>query len=166
MSGWFGPSVHMRVRIGDIIEIRTSRGLAYAIYTHCQAAPPKYGAMLRVFEGFYKSRPQDLPALSVRPIQFTTFFPLQAAVSRRLVDAIGNVSVPEPLKPFPLFRCGASMDSTTQKVKTWWLWDGTSEWRVAALSADQRKLPIRGIWNYAYLVSRIEQGWRPETDPR
>lgn len=43
-----------RARIGGIVEIPTKNGLAYAQYTHNHTEPPKYGQLLRVFEGTRK----------------------------------------------------------------------------------------------------------------
>ena len=156
----------MKVRIGDIIEIRTSRGLAYAIYTHRHDKPPRYGALLRVFDRLFSSRPDALEEIAKLPVRFSTFFPLQAATNRGLVEVVGNVSVPENLAPFPVFRAAGLPDLKTKKVHAWWLWDGVKEWRVGALTPEQRKLPIRGAVNDTMLVSRIEKDWRPENDPR
>ena len=60
---------------------------------------------------------------------------------------------------------GGVIDPSTRKVKVWWLWDGEKEWRVGEITAEQRGLPIRGVWNDTLLIERIESGWTPETDP-
>ena len=70
------------------------------------------------------------------------------------------------LQSFPLFRAAGIPDSRTWKVDTWWLWDGEKEWRVGAITEEQRKLPIRGIVNHEALVSYIERDWTPEADRR
>ena len=41
----------MKATIGDVIEIVTSKGLAYAQLTHRHTAPPRYDALIRVFSG-------------------------------------------------------------------------------------------------------------------
>jgi hypothetical protein len=150
-----------RIRIGDIVEIPTANGLAYAQFniTH-----DDYGALLRVFPGFFKSRPSDFVELVQQPESFVTFFPLQAAVNRNIFEIVGNASVPAFAKPFPLFRTGV-VDPATRKVKTWWLWDGEKEWMVGDITIEQRKLPLRGIWNDTLLIERIEAGWTPSSDP-
>ncbi len=61
----------MSVRIGSIIEISTSKGLAYAQYTHKHA---DYGALIRVIDGLYQSTPKDLDVLVNLPHRFFTFF--------------------------------------------------------------------------------------------
>jgi len=152
----------VKVQFGDIVEIRTRKGLAYAQYTHRHE---NYGALIRVFDRLYKSRPADIAEVASNPVRFTTFFPLQAAVNRHIVDLVGKVRVPERLQAFPLFRDGVA-DPPTGRVAVWWLWDGEREWRVGKLTSEQRRLPIRGIWNDTFLVERIEEGWRPENDRR
>lgn len=149
-----------RVRIGDIIEVPTARGLSYAQYTHNH---PRYGALIRVLPEFFKSRPKDFVALVLNRHTFVTFFPLEAAVKQGIFEIVDNSPVPEFARSFPLFRTGVE-DPTTRKVKVWWLWDGEKEWKVGDLSTEQRKLPLRGIWNDTLLIQRIEAGWTPAND--
>ncbi|MHC1724909.1 MAG: hypothetical protein AB9866_02605 [Syntrophobacteraceae bacterium] len=151
-----------RLQIGDVIEIKTQVGLAYAIYTH-KAKP--YGTLLRVFDTLYGQRPGSFNHVVLLKVRFSTFFPLQAALSRGLVEIAGHVKIPPQLQPFPLFRNGTP-DPITKKVKTWWLWDGKEEWMIGELTEEQRRLPIEGIINYTMLVDRIESGWTPENDYR
>ena len=150
----------MKIKVGDIVEIKTSRGLAYAIFTHKH---PRYGVLLRVFDGFFESRPSDLAILASRDVSMEALFPLQAAVDRGNVGIVGNLSVPLILSEFPTFRAGM-VHPLTGKVKDWWLWNGTEEWRIGELSNDQRNLPIRGVWNDTLLIQRLENGWRPVND--
>jgi hypothetical protein len=154
----------VRVRIGDIIEVRTPGGLVYAIYTHKHVKHPRYGAMIRVFDKMHAVRPDSLAEAVKYPVMFTTFYPLQAAVNKQVVEVVGNVPVPDRLKAFPVFRVAGLADQATNRVSNWWLWDGEKEWRVGVLTAEQRKLPIRGVWNHEFLVDRISEGWRPEND--
>jgi hypothetical protein len=147
-------------KIGDIVEIATKRGLAYAQFTHKHKM---YSALLRLLPGFYDQRPADLACLASSGTKFVTFFPLGAAVKRGIVEIVGNTTVPDEAKAFPLFRSGIP-DRDTKKVNTWWLWDGEKEWRVGELTPEQMKLPIRGIWNDTVLVERLEADWLPENN--
>lgn len=150
-----------RIQIGDIIEIPTVMGFSYAQFSHNHV---RYGALIRVLPGVFKSSPIDFAELIQLPEMFVTFFPLQAAVNRGIFEVVGNSAVPDSVKPFPLFRTGVE-DPATRKVKVWWLWDGEKEWKVGNLTSEQRKLPLRGIWNDTLLIERIEQGWTPSNDP-
>lgn len=149
-----------RICIGDIVEISTSKGLAYAQFSHKQAT---HGALLRILPGIFELENVELDQLIKKTAQFSVFFPLQAAVNQNIFKIVGNYPVPESAQAFPLFRC-AARDFRTGKVQAWWFWDGVKEWRVGDITADQRKLSIRGIWNDTLLIERIEAGWTPEKD--
>lgn len=53
-----------RAKIGDVIEIDTGDGLAYAHYSHKHKP---FGALLRVFNRRYPERPADLAAMVAGP---------------------------------------------------------------------------------------------------
>lgn len=148
----------MAAQIGDIIEIKTGKGLAYAQYTHRNKP---FGALIRVFEGLHALRPSDLEQLAASSVAFSTFFPLNSALREKVVEKVGRAAIAPQNQAFPLFRDGVH-DPITKKVGTWWLWDGTREWKVGKLKPGQYHLPIRGVWNLDLLVMRIEEGWRQE----
>jgi hypothetical protein len=151
-----------RIRIGDVIEIQTRKGLAYAQFTHKH---PRYSALIRVLPAFSEERPNDLRETVEKRARFVTFIPLQAAVNRSLLAIVANYPVPEEAQKFPLFRAGM-VDPRSRKVEVWWLWDGEKEWRVGDVAPEQWGLPILGIWNDTMLIHRIESGWTPEIDSR
>lgn len=150
------------LKIGDVVEIKTRNGLAYAQYTHKHK---QYGALLRVFSVISDSRPVNFEFLVMDEPRFMCFFPLSAAVKQGIVSVVANVAIPLEAKRFPVFRSGI-VDPSTGKVANWWLWDGENEWMVGSLTAEQRRLSILGVWNDTFLIERIESGWSPEYDPR
>lgn len=150
----------VKLKIGDVVEIKTAKGLAYAQYAHKHK---QYGALLRVFGDFHDNRPNGFAELVKNKPTFMCFFPLNAAVDQGIVSIVDNVALPTEAQAFPVFRSGVT-DPSTRKVGVWWLWDGEKEWRVGDLTAEQRKLSIRGVWNDTLLIERIESGWTPETD--
>ncbi|HUT18234.1 MAG TPA: hypothetical protein VM366_03665 [Anaerolineae bacterium] len=148
-----------RPKIGDIVEIETGKGLAYALYTHRHTDPPRFGALLRVFDGIHAARPADISQVLAHRVRFSTFFPLGAAVNRGIVKIAGSVEIPEPLRAFPVFRNGTP-DPKTKKVAVWWLWDGHRQWRAGRLTAGQkREYPLLEVINDTLLIARIEEGW-------
>ncbi|OWY27051.1 hypothetical protein [Herbaspirillum robiniae] len=151
-----------KLKYGDVVEIKTKNGLAYAQYTHKHK---QFGALLRVFSNIYTSRPGNLPELIKLEPTFICFSPLGAAVNRGIVSIVDCAAVPLEAQAFPTFRAGI-INPSTKKVDVWWLWDGETEWRVGEIDAEQRKLPIRGVWNDTLLIERIESGWMSNTDPR
>ena len=150
-----------RIKMGDIIEIRTPEAFAYAQYINRHQ---RYGALIRVYSQLRDCRPTDMSEVLEGDVQFMCFFPLQAAINREIVSAIGNVGVPADASEFPVFRAGV-VDPATGKVGVWWFWDGEKEWRVGSLSEEQRSMPIRGVWNDTILIERVVSGWRAENDP-
>ena len=150
-------------RIGDIVEIPTPKGLAYAQYTHLHDRPPHYGELIRVLPGLYELRPSDWGAIASQNERFFAFFPLRAALARRIVSVVAHAEVPERCKDFPVFRTG-TRNPATGRVDVWWLWDGDREWRVRVLTPEQLELPIRGVWNDTLLIGRIVEGWSPRDE--
>ena len=154
------PSPRKRPRIGDVIEIATPRGFAYAHYTHRHDVPPKFGALLRVFSGLHAARPDTFGSIVNGPVQFVTFFPLGPACSRGIVEVVGNETIPASARAFPIFRSGTR--GADGKVAKWRRWDGTKSWPIDTLGREERALPIRSVWNDTLLVERIVTGWSSE----
>ncbi len=135
-----------RIRVGDVIEIITSRGFAYGHITHIHKTErASYGPLVRVLPGFFVSRPGQFDGLArQRPV------PMMFCAS----------------KAFPVFR--TTQDYGVQPStdpKRWWFWDGEKEWLVGKLKPEQRQMPIREIVDGVLLRERIETGWSPATDP-
>jgi hypothetical protein len=153
-----------RPKIGDVVEIATSRGFGYAHFTQKHEAPPRYGALLRVLPGLFAERPGDFAGLVLQVPRFMTFFPLSAACSRGLVRIVANEPVPERSKAFPIFR-NSHRDRTGKRIPPWFLWDGTREWKVGTLSQEQlRDYPPLGVSNDTLLAERIASEWAHELD--
>jgi hypothetical protein len=149
----------VRPRIGDVIEIPTSKGFAYAQFTHKHE---RYGALLRVLPGLFPQRPLDLGELAGQLPVFSTFFPLGAACNRDIVHVVASEPIPKHSASFPIFR-SFHRDPTGKRAGPWFLWDGLRDWRVETLSDEQlRNYPPRGIWNDTLLIERILAGWRHE----
>lgn len=140
-----------RIKIGDLVEIPTPRGLAYAQFTHRNRL---MGALLRVLPGILNVRPQDLERIVREREIFVAFFPVQAALNQGIVRLVGNYSIPQRNAPFPLFRSPLE-DVRTGEIIRWWLWDGDKEWPVDQLSEQESLLPIREILNDTALVEKI-----------
>jgi hypothetical protein len=152
-------AVSAKVRLGDIAEIRTERGYAYAQVTHITGD----GELLRVLHGLHPSPVAEPQALVGGPTQFLTFFPLRRTRSGD-IRVVGRSKVPSPARPFPLFRVPGLRDEVTGRVSAWWLYDGLAEWKVGSLTEDQRRLPIRGSCSDRLLKERIAAGWRHEDE--
>ena len=151
-----------RIKVGDIVEISTNKGFAYAQYV---LKKERWGALIRILPGLFDERPGDLCELAAKESRFVTFFPLQQAVNKDIFQVVANCEVPESAKEFPVFRAAGHVDRQG-RVANWYIWNGEQSWQVDHLTEEQLRLPIRSVWNDTLLIERIEQGWTPETDRR
>jgi hypothetical protein len=149
-------------RIGDVIEIPTARGLAYAQLTH---KAPIYGHLIRVVEGIWQTRPQHLDEVVNAATRFFIFFPVAAAINQKIVSLAGNLNVPPQYADFPLMR-KAGLEPPGGGNVDWWLWDGKEDWRIGALTPEQCRLSIAQVVNDTALIQMIDSDWHPETDIR
>jgi hypothetical protein len=82
-----------RPQIGDLIEIETPRGYAYAQYVHKHREPPRMGSLIRQLPGFYRERPDNFNALVDAEGRFSVFFPLGAALNRGIFRIVASEPV-------------------------------------------------------------------------
>jgi hypothetical protein len=147
-------------KIGDILEIKTAKGLAYAQLIH--KVPPE-GSLIRVLIPLLASPAEHLDVLAAMGDRFLTFFPVGAAVNRKIVRFAGNVAVPDKYKEVPPMRAPGGR-TPRGKVMNWWVLEGGKERRVDELTPEQRRWSIASVINDTLLVKRIEQDWRPEME--
>ncbi len=162
-------------RIGDVVEIATPQGFAYAQLTH---DIPLEGELLRILPGLYASRPTDLAALVQQRERYVSFYPLRLALRSHYVTVVGGCEVPEVAivgpfaiparnRPVPLFRAigGPGRHPVTGKINCWWLWDEERRWRVEGLTEKQRDLPVDGTPSHPDFIDNIVSGWAPRDWP-
>lgn len=150
-----------RPNIGDVIEIDTPEGLAYAQFSH---RDQQFGYLLRVLPGIYKQRPESFADLVNLEERFYVFFALDGALSRGIVKRASNEAVPDRARKFPLMRMAGWRDESG-RVLNWWLYDGEREWQVDKLTPEQESLSLAQVWNDTLLVQRIIEGWSPRNSP-
>lgn len=149
----------MKITKGDLAEVKTRSGYAYIQYV---ARHPDYGDMILVFPALYQQRP-PLTDVIIHNYCYLTFYPLQAAVKRGLIEIIGREQAADyPLENLVMRRSGAI--DNQGKVLTWVIEEGGREVVKQELSEEERKIPIASIWNHEALLYYIEQQWRPEKD--
>ena len=111
-----------KVKLGDILQVLTSQGVAYAQVTHNH---PDYGFLIRVFPGFYNKQPKDFSIVVDGEPQFSAFFVVQSAVNQGLLSVVANTPVSEKLQEFPMFRSRGGGPGGSL-----WLWDGSELFRL------------------------------------
>lgn len=149
-------------KIGDIIEIPTSKGLAYVQYTHQHNTPPVMGSLIRVLQGFYKKRlsTKELAILVNKPHRFQTFCSVHYGVNIGDWERVGNFPVPEFSQQFPIFKkMRYLVKRPSLEEAEWSLWDGEKSWPVGILSlTEQLKYPEAATYNGIGLIHAIETG--------
>lgn len=148
-----------KARFGDVIEISTPRGLAYAQYA---TRHPDYGDVIRILPGLFVTRPANLEGL-VQEVGFFAFYPLVVAVSRGMVDVVANIQNPAGCEgPRKLRRAGAR--SNEGRALTWVITGENGDYVRENLSLEEKRLPIVAIWNHEMLVQQLASIWHPEQE--
>jgi len=131
----------IRKKIGDVIEVPTSKGLAYVQYTHEHTPPPVWGSLIRVLQGFYQTRPSDeeLEKLIQQPHRFQTFCIVYRMVNIGDWERVGNFPVPDFAQKFPFFKNTNALKNSDLREANWSLWDGEKSWEVGKLSLEEQK---------------------------
>ncbi|MCI0571579.1 MAG: hypothetical protein L0Y66_12555 [Myxococcaceae bacterium] len=149
-----------KVKVGDVLEIPTPEGLAYAQYV---GKHPEYGDAIWVVPKVFEKRPGDLRAVFEGESGYLTFYPVRAAVTQGLVGGVAPLPVtPGRSIPPTLRRAGAR--AAGGRVLTWVISTGPEEVVRKELSETEARIPIAAIWNHELLQQRITQGWRPERE--
>jgi hypothetical protein len=149
----------MKINIGDVFGIGTSKGDGYFQYIHHHKT---IGELIRILPGLYLEQPQDLELLVLEKEIFFIHFPVGAAFKRKIVKFIGNFDLPAELEIPQKFR-SAFADKFGNRI-CWHIVDYET-WKresVAELSIEQKKLSPWGAWNDTLLIERLVAGWTPE----
>jgi hypothetical protein len=124
------------IQIGDVVEVTTSNGLAYAQVTHKHTEKHSaYGPLLRIAPGFFATRPEGFEELVSQEPVAMMFCTLQAAIKRGVCEVVSNVPVQENARRFPLFRM-SNDDPGVDTPKKWWFWDGERTWFVGKITSE------------------------------
>lgn len=149
-----------RVKLGDVFEIETSVGMAYFQVTYNHREPPKYGYLIRVLKELNIT--EDIICEKTQNEErFFVFFPVGAALNRKIIRKICNCPIPQHANSFPVLRIPGNI-ALGGKVLDWRIWDGQKRYRIESLSDEQKRLSLGEIWNDTMLIRRIETGWKPE----
>src|SRR5258708_2178341 len=155
--------------VGDIFEIDTPAGLAYAQYTHDAG---DLGQLVRVLPGTYSSRP-DLALLAKQRELYFVFYTLQYALRAKQVEVVSNHAIPDWAKEPPVMRKAGGLSDAEGRRLNWTIGPALSlsttgdlqqALKVRGLSPEQAKLSIASIWPHPVMVEKIAKGWTPERD--
>ena len=147
-----------KIELGDIFEIKTSKGKAYF---QCVKIDKVKGDLINVFNKLYDERPSSIEKVTNVLDHYFIGFPLSAAYKRKLVEKVGNISLPND---FELPAYARDKHVIRGEFLGWHIVDVNTLKRqfVEKLSIEQKNLSPWGIWNDTLLKEQLERGWNLE----
>lgn len=151
-----------RLRHGDIVEFKVSRGFAYAQYINDHK---NYDTVVRVLPGVYSRRPDDFETIVAKEGGWCAFWYIKEALKRQEATIVGHASIPKPYRKFPTFKL-ADRSIGTALVRGWSIWEGQfgAGRPVEKLTEEQRRYPLAETLFTEHVVKRINKGWKPEDE--
>jgi len=147
-----------KIELGDIFEINTVKGKGYF---QCVKIDKRNCDTIKVFNQLYDEKPVSIENVTNIPDFYFIGFALGPAFKRKLVEKVGNVSLPiglelpkyvrEKHKVRGQFLGWNIIDTSTLKIQL-----------VENLSDEQKQLSPAGIWNDTLLKEKLESGWNLE----
>jgi hypothetical protein len=148
-----------RLKLGDVVEIKTAKGFAYAQYVNRHVRPPRYGILMRILPGTFRDRPKDFHDLVAQDGSYCCFWSASYDVADGKVKVVANVEIPKQHRRMPLFKW-----SISGRVGKWNIRDMKyrSSKPVKRLTAEQERFPLLQLVPLWVVVFRIEVGWTPQ----
>jgi hypothetical protein len=132
----------------------TDLGFAVGIVTH---DVPRIGSLIWIAESTFDEEPTVADVETVDGWRWPIFFPLAAALRRKIVSPVGVVPIPPGYEAFPVLRSRDGRGGWTL-VK---FVDGASQ--PSGVATDPR-IPRYSVVNDTRLREMIVSGWKPEQD--
>lgn len=151
------------VKLGDILEIKTSDGYSYCQVTH---KTPSHGYFIVAFKEKFPNKQTNLNDIAQSKVLFKTFYFVKIALKNGLVEIIGNAPIRNELQEFPIFKTSLPPELTGGK-RAWRLWYGKEEGSstVKKLTKKENKYPLLQLVGHYQLVLLIEKKWTHDVDP-
>ena len=136
---------------GDIVEVETTKGLAYVQLTHTH---PSYPPVVKFLPGSYEHRPDNVTVLAEKPAPMA-MVPLTGALNRLgLKHALaGRSDIPHSERSFPIFRM--PIRDKQGKIIYWWFWDGQGLTYSTELMEQQETLPMREVMSSGHFLDQL-----------
>ncbi len=144
----------MQVQPGLAFSLVCDLGFAIGVVTH---DVPRIGSLIWMAEPTFDEEPSAEEIAQIEQWRWPVFFPLQAAIRRKIVAAIGVIALPSALQEFPMMRSrdGRGGWNLVKFV------DGASQ--PCGVATDPMT-PRYSVVNDTRLKEMLVTGWRPETD--
>jgi hypothetical protein len=129
----------------------TDAGFAVGLVTH---EIPRIGALVWIAEPTFDEEPSASDVLAIDRWRWCVFFPVKAAVWRKIVTPIAHIDIPKALQPFPAMRGGNKWAGWQMIV-----FEGRRSRPIGP--ATDPSVSIYQVVNDTRLKEMIVSGWRP-----
>ena len=150
------PSRRDRLRIGDVVEIKTRRGRAYAQVSHrSRGGMP----LLRILPGYFDKRPADIDRLVAEPTRYYVSLLTDELSGLSSYEHIGADEVPQHARRFRPVILTAVLDRV--RTMSWQVWDGVDEWQTSTPIIAGRRAPELARHSPGSVIRELEQDLDP-----
>lgn len=130
-------------------------GFAIGLVTH---QIPRIGDLVWVAEPVFDDEPDVSAVEGIGQWRWPVFFPVGAALRRKIITPIGVIEIPSMLRDFPRMR-GGNRQMGWREVRC----DANGTEQVLGVATDP-KLPVYRVVNDTRLKEMLVSGWVPERD--
>ncbi|MBS8224694.1 hypothetical protein [Vannielia litorea] len=137
---------------GDIVEIETSKGLAYVQVTHVH---PSYPPVVMFLNGPCDKRPENVSTLARVGDHTVAMVPLNGVLKKlglRHAKA-GEAEIPYAERKFPTFRM--PVRGKQGEIIYWWFWDGRGLSYATELDEAEKKMPLREVMSSERFIEQL-----------
>lgn len=139
---------------GDIVEVETAAGPAYAQVTHRHVSYPE---VVRALERPASGGRPKLSELAGAETRFTAIVPLGAAMARGAIRAtwLGSAALRPADRTFPTFK--TPIRDRQGGIAYWWFWDGDGLSYSADPQDDPDRFPTREVLSAERFLARLSE---------
>jgi hypothetical protein len=144
----------MKIIPGLAFTMDTDVGYIVGVVTH---DVPRIGSLVWIATPTFAREPTLDEARQISSWRWPTFFPVSAAMRKRIVKPLGSIPIPSEIAPFPKMRGGGGSMG-------WVAFTGVGDGQRLHGPTTDRSLPIYQILNDTSLSEMIATGWMPEDE--
>lgn len=143
-----------RPKPGLVFSIVCDLGFAVGLVTYDL---PKIGSLVWIAEPTFDDEPTLEDVQRIGRWRWPVFFPVAAAIRRKIVTPIGMIPLPRALEQFPILRSG-------NRSMGWMAFTESDGVRQRLGPAKDPSIPIYRVVNDTALKEMIVTGWKPEDE--
>ena len=149
-----------RKLVGELIEIRLSKGFAYGLCTHDLKTQ---GQVILLYRNLTTAPLEDpVSSLTDPPHRMAIKLPLRYVLKDSAVRLVGKKVLSRSEKTLPKFR-SLGLFGPREKPKGWWIIDGETETWVEGLTQEMAHYSDDGLYNLEAIEDLFERDLYPHS---